>query len=172
MGGCCTFWAVLPPRPPEGGLPEKVPQKGVPLILGTFWRFWGFPGENGVPDSLSENPSQQRKRYTTPQGSSQKVLPRVNFALPACPRPPKLTFGRTSDMTPEGWCTVFSAGLDSLRGLSGTPFSPGNPQKCQKVPKIGGTRFWGTFSGSSPFSGGLGGSPKAWEMTSKLSTVS
>ena len=34
----------------RGELPEKVPQKGAPPILGTFWRFLGFPGENGVPD--------------------------------------------------------------------------------------------------------------------------
>ena len=66
---------------------------------------------------------------------------------------PKLTLGRTSEMTPEGRCTVFSADLHSLRGLSGTPFSEGNPQNRQKVPKIGGTPFWGIFLGSSPFSG-------------------
>ena len=58
-------------------------------------------------------------------------------------------------MTPEEWCTVFSVGLDSLRGLSGTPFSPRNPQNHQKVPKTGGNPLLGTFSGSSR---GLGGS--------------
>ena len=50
------------------------------------------------------------------------------FTLPVC-LGPKYTLGRASEMTPEGRCTVFSAGLDSLGGQYGTPFSPGNPQK-------------------------------------------
>ena len=56
-------------------------------------------------------------------------------------------------MTSEGWCTVFSAGLHSLGGLSGTPFSLGNPQNRQKVPKIGGTPFGALFQEVPPFSG-------------------
>ena len=48
---------------------------------------------------------------------------------------PKLALGRTSEMTPEGWCTVFSAGLDSLGGPVRHTVFTGNPQNRQKVPK-------------------------------------
>ena len=52
-------------------------------------------------------------------------------------------------MTPDGWCTVFSAGLDSLGGQDCTTFSPEIPtngqndqQKCpqQKVNALGGKK--------------------------------
>ena len=48
-------------------------------------------------------------------------------------------------MTPYGWCTVFSAGVDSLGGQYGTPFSR-NPSNRQKVPKKGVPPFSTTFS--------------------------
>ena len=38
-------------------------------------------------------------------------------------------------MTPDGWCTVFSAGLDSMGGQECTPFSPEIPHSGQNGPK-------------------------------------
>ena len=94
----------------RGELPEKVPKKGVPPRphLGTFWQFWRFPCENGVPDRPLRECKPAEKTVHHPSVVISEVLPRVNFALPACLRP-KLTLGRTSEMTPKGWCTVFSA---------------------------------------------------------------
>ena len=65
-----------------------------------------------------------------------EVLPRANCVLLACPGP-KLALGRTSEMNREGWCTVFSAGLDSLGGQYGTPFPPEIPKIAKKCPKGG-----------------------------------
>ena len=42
---------------------------------------------------------------------------------------------RASEMTHEGWCTVFSAGLHPLGDQSGTPFSPEIPKIAKKCPK-------------------------------------
>ena len=71
----------------------------------------------------------------------------INFALSACPGP-KLTLGRTSEMTPEGWCTVFSAGLGFLGGQYGTPFSPEIPKIAKKCLKQGPPPLLTNFSGS------------------------
>ena len=38
-------------------------------------------------------------------------------------------------MTPDGWCSVFYAGLDSLGGQECTPFSPEIPHNGQNGPK-------------------------------------
>ena len=51
---------------------EKVVKKGGTPFLGTFWRFWGFPVKTVGTPGLPWNPSQQRKRYTTHRGSSQR----------------------------------------------------------------------------------------------------
>ena len=75
-------------------------------------------------------------RFHHPSGIISEVLPRVDFVLPAC-LGPKSTLGRTSEMTPDGWCTIFSAGLDSLGGQYGTPFSPEIPKIAKKCPKRG-----------------------------------
>ena len=90
---------------------------------------------------LSGNPSWRRKRYTTHCG--------VNLG-PTHAGSAKSTLGRISEMTPEGWCTVFSAGLDSLGGQDCTTVFTGNPQNRQKGPKIGVPPFLAIFSGSSP----------------------
>ena len=80
-----------------------------------------------------------------------EVLPRVYFAPPACPEP-KYTLWRASEMTPDGWCTVFSAGLDSQGGRYGTLFSPETPKIARKCPQRG-TPFLTNFSGSCRQSG-------------------
>ena len=46
-------------------------KRGYP-ILGTFWHFWGFPVKTVCLTGLPEDASQQRKRYTTLRGSSQR----------------------------------------------------------------------------------------------------
>ena len=53
-------------------LTEKVAAKGGTPFVGTFWRFWGFPVKMVCHTGLPGNPSQQRKRYTTHRGSSQR----------------------------------------------------------------------------------------------------
>ena len=53
-------------------LPEKVVKKGCTPILGTFWRFWGFPVKTVCQTGLPEDASQLRKRYTTLGGSFQR----------------------------------------------------------------------------------------------------
>ena len=40
--------------------------------MGTFWQFWGFPVKTMCWTGLPEDASQQRKRYTTLRGSSQR----------------------------------------------------------------------------------------------------
>ena len=60
----------------------------------------------------------------------------------------KLTLGRASEMTPDGWCTVFSAGLYPLGGQECTPFSPEistNGQNDPKSPQKGGYPPFYTF---------------------------
>ena len=56
----------------RGELPEKVPQKGYPPILGTFWRFRGFLGQNGVPDRPPREYKPAEKTVHHPRGSSQR----------------------------------------------------------------------------------------------------
>ena len=108
LGPCCHLDPLQ-----RGELPEKVPKKGVPPTLGTLWRFRGFPGQNG---GLREcKPAEKTVHH--PSGVISEVLPRVNLGLRHAGSA-KLTLGRTSEMTPEGWCTVFSAGLDSLTCLA------------------------------------------------------
>ena len=119
----------------RGELPEKVPQKGVPPILGTLWRFRGFPSQNGVPDRHPRECKPAEKTVHHSSGVISEVLPTVNLGLGHAGSA-KLTLGRTSEMTPEGWCTVFSAGLHSLGGgavwhtvLTGkSPISPKSAQ--------------------------------------------
>ena len=107
------------------------------LLLGGGWRHvWGygyfyFP----CPDST-----------TLP-------FPRVYFALPACPGP-KYTLGRASEMTPEGWCTVFSAACILWEASLAYCFhrkSPKSPKSAQNrgTPQFTPPPFLTTFSGSS-----------------------
>jgi len=42
---------------------------------------------------------------------------------------------RASEMTPDGWCTVISAGLHPLGDQSGTPFSLEISKIAKKCPK-------------------------------------
>ena len=107
--------------------------------LGHFLGFWALPVKTVCPTCLPGSASQQRERYIS------EVLPRVIFALPVCSGP-KSTLGGTSARTPDGWCTVFSAGLDSLGGHDCTPFSPKIPKKCPK---------WGYPCFLTPLSGTL-----------------
>ena len=58
--------------PNKRQLPEKVVKQGGTPILGTFWRVWGFPVKTVCQTGLPEDTSQQRKRYTTLRGSSQR----------------------------------------------------------------------------------------------------
>ena len=52
-----------------------------------FRGFWGFPVKTVCQSGLLEDASQQRTRYTTLRGSSQRPSRGVYFALPACPGP-------------------------------------------------------------------------------------
>ena len=56
----------------RGELPEKLAKKGCTPVLGTFWRFWGFPVKTVGNPGLPGNPRQQRKWYTDLRGSSQR----------------------------------------------------------------------------------------------------
>ena len=133
-----------------GELPEKLAKMGGTPILGTFWRFWGFPVKTVCNPGLPGNPSQQRKRYTDLRGS---VLPRVDFAIPVC-LGPKSSLGRTSERTPEGRCAVLSADLDSLGGQDCTPFSPQISKISKKCPKQGyPPPFWPIFQEVPPYIG-------------------
>ena len=89
-------------------------KRGVPHF-GHFLGILGISGENGVPYWPPRQCKPAEKAVHLPSGVISEVLPRVNFALPACPGP-KSTLGGTSEMTPEGRCTVFSAGLHCLGG--------------------------------------------------------
>ena len=152
MLGCSSYFF-------EGGgvtpkscrVPESGSRGGVPPFWALFSDFGVFPVKTECNPALPGNPSQQRKRHTTHQGSSQ-VLPRVNLGRGHAGSA-KLTLGRTSARTPDGWCTVFSAGLDFLGGQDCTPFSPKIPKKCPKWgypffdPTFGNLAgFWGTPS--------------------------
>ena len=45
---------------------------GLPPFLGTFWRFWGFPGENDVPDRPLRESKPAEKTVYHPRRSSQR----------------------------------------------------------------------------------------------------
>ena len=113
--------------------------------MGTFWRLWGFT-VNGILDYSPRGCKPAEKTVHHPSWVISEALPRVYFALPACLEP-KYTLWRASEMTPDGWCTVFSAGIAS----SGRPVwhtvSPEIP-KSPKSAQNRGTPFLTTFSGS------------------------
>ena len=88
--------------------------------MGTLWLFRGFPGQSGVPDRPPRECKPAEKTVHHPSGVISEVLLRVNLGLGHAGSA-KLTLRSTSEMTPEGWCTVFSAGLHFLGGLSSTP---------------------------------------------------
>ena len=75
------------PPPRDGGSDiggnflKNWPKKGGTSILGTFWRFWGFPVKTVCNPGLPGNPSQQRKRHTDLRGSSQRSLRGSIWAL-------------------------------------------------------------------------------------------
>ena len=48
-------------------------------------------------------------------------------------------------ITPDGWCTVFSASLDSLGGQDCTPLPPEIPQNGPKSPQKGETPLFSRF---------------------------
>ena len=60
-------------------LPGKLVKKGVPPIFGTFWRFWRFPGENGVPDRPAKECKLAEKTVHRPSVVISEVLPRVDL---------------------------------------------------------------------------------------------
>ena len=103
--------------------------------FGHFYEILGISGENGVQSWPPQGIQVSRENGTPPFGVISEVLPRANFVLLAG-LGPKLALGRTSEMTPEAWCTVFSAGLGSLGGQYGTQFSPEIPKIAKKCPKM------------------------------------
>ena len=106
-------------------------KRGYPLFLGTFWRFLGISGENGVP-YWPPRESKPADKTVHPSGVISEVLPRAHFVLLAS----RAQIGsRTSGIAPEGRCAVFSASLDSLGGQDCTPFSPEIPKISKKCPK-------------------------------------
>ena len=86
--------------------------KGGYPLFGLFLAIWGISGEKGVPYRPPRESKPAEKTVHHPSGVISEVLPSANLG-PRHARSTKLA-GRTSKMTPEGWCTVFSAGLDSL----------------------------------------------------------
>ena len=103
-------------------------------LLKNFLAILGISGEKGVPDWSPRESKPADKTVHHPSGVISEVLPRANLG-PGHARSTKLTLGRTSEMTPEGWCTVFSAGLDSLGGQYGTPFPPEITKIAKKCPQ-------------------------------------
>ena len=115
----------------RGELPENLVKRAGTPILGTFWRFWGISGENGVQSWPPRESKPAEKTAHHSSGVISEVLPRVDFALPVC-LGPKSTLGRTAEMTPEGrWC-VFSADLDSLEARIAHRFH----RKSQQMAKM------------------------------------
>ena len=86
---------------------EKVVKNGGYTHFEHFLGIGGISGENGVPYWPPRQCKPAEKTVHLPSGVISEVLPRVDFALPAC-LGPKSTLGRTSEMTPEGRCTVFT----------------------------------------------------------------
>ena len=120
--------------------------------FGHFLEIFGISGETVCNPGLPGNPSQQRKRHTGLRVISE-VLPRVDLG-PRHTGRAKSTLGRTSEMTLEGRCTVFSADLDSLGGQDCTPFSPEIPKISKKYPKQGYPPFfWPIFQEVPPYIG-------------------
>ena len=70
-------------------------------ILGTFWRFGGFPMKTVCQTGLPEDAIQQRKRYTTRQGVISEALQRVYLGSRHAGSA-KYTLWRTSEMTHQG----------------------------------------------------------------------
>ena len=111
-----------------------------------------------------------------------EVPPGVNLGPGRRAGSAKLARGRISEMTPEGRCTVFSAGLHCLGGQY---VFTGNAQNHQKVPKMGVPPFltvfyrkaaeiWTPFSkifekkcGFFPLGHSLGGEPHFFRKSAK-----
>ena len=128
--------------------------------FGLFLAILGISGENGVlgwspigckPEKTIHHPSWAisealPREYLGPGHFFSKVRDSMVWEGKTCPKTvflegggynplaesAKLIIGRASEMTPEGWCTVFSAGLHPL---GGTPFSPEIPKFAKKCPK-------------------------------------
>ena len=81
---------------------------GLPPFWGDFGAFWGISDENGVQYWPARVSKLAEKTIHRPSGVISEVLLKVGFALPAC-LGPKSTLWGTSEMTPDRWCTVFSA---------------------------------------------------------------
>ena len=115
--------------------------------FGSFWPFVGISGENGVQSWPPRESKPAGKPVHHPSGVISEVLPRVDLG-PRHAGSAKLTHGRTSEMTPDGWCTVFSAGLDSLGGQDSHSFhrkSPRMAKMAQNHLKKGGPPFLHVF---------------------------
>ena len=119
-----------------------MPKRGTPLfevILGHFGHYGGFP----VKTVCTPGPPRESKPAETtvhhPSGVISEVLPRVNFALPACPGP-KSTLWRTSEMTVYRFlCWLGFPGRPGLHTVL-----TGNPQKWPKITE-GGEPFLPVF---------------------------
>ena len=103
----------------------------------------GISCENGVQSWPSRESKPAEKTAHRPSGIISGVLPRVELG-PGHAGSAKLTLGRTSEMTPDGWCTVFSAGLDSGKAKTAHRFhrkSPNWPKWPKITSKRGGPPF-------------------------------
>ena len=89
---------------------KKREKGGFPPFEVIFGHFGGFPVEAVCKESkLAE------KTVHHLSGVISEVLKRVDLG-PRHAGSAKSTLWRTSEMTPDGWCTVFSATLDSMGG--------------------------------------------------------
>ena len=108
-------------------------KKGYPYFK-HFVAILGISGENVVQSWPPRDSKPAEKTVHRPSEVIPEVLPKVDL----CPRHAgraKSTLGRTSEMTPDGWCTVFAAGLDSMGSQKCTTFSPEIPKIAKKCPK-------------------------------------
>ena len=107
-------------------------KRGYPYF-GHFLAILGISGENGVPDWPPRGCKPAEKTVHHPSWAVSEALPR-EYLGPGHPGSAKYTLGRASEMTHEGWCTVFFAGLHPMGDQSGTLFSP-EIKIAKKCPK-------------------------------------
>ena len=103
--GGVDFWDLTEKLAKGGGYPH----------FGHFLGILDISGENGVPYLPLRQCKLAEKTVHLPSGVISEVLPRVDLG-PRHAGSAKLTLGRTSEMTQEGRCTVFSDGLHCLGG--------------------------------------------------------
>ena len=107
-------------------LTEKLVKIGGTPIWGTFWRFWGFPVKTVCQTGLPEDASQQRKRYTTLRGSSQRPSRGCIWALEMTPLWAPKGHPKGHPEAPKG----------HPRGSKGSPKAPQWPYIASKWDQI------------------------------------